>query len=447
MATIGLELVDAALVAVRDGARVAASPGVALLDPRGFQFGEAAAAAARQQPVLAADRFWAELAADPMAQVAGPPVSHADLACGHLASLWQAVGRPGDEVVLAVPGTMRLPQIGLVLGIAKHISMPVTGVVDAAVAACAGLAARAAVWHLDVQLHQAVLTEMQGSGRLRRVRVEVAPHAGLKGIHAAWAQLISEAMVRRTRFDPLHQAASEQQLYQRLPDWLDALVTQETIDAVIETDSGSFSASLRRERFALAAEAWYAQLIELVHGHPRAGEAATLALSSRAAALPALRARLVASRDLELIALPDIAAAAAAVLRLDDIATGDALALVTALPRSHPAAVAAVQRRPAGGSPTHVILEGRAHAIDERPLVIGVGAGGGRRLVLAGAPAGVSRAHCTLLRRGDEVLVLDHSRYGTSVNGERVEGEAVLGTGDRLRLGAPGVVLELVAVA
>jgi pSer/pThr/pTyr-binding forkhead associated (FHA) protein len=44
-------------------------------------------------------------------------------------------------------------------------------------------------------------------------------------------------------------------------------------------------------------------------------------------------------------------------------------------------------------------------------------------------------------------MVRDHSRYGTFVNGERVDGEAVLGAGDRLRLGTPGIVLDLVAVA
>jgi hypothetical protein len=65
---------------------------------------------------------------------------------------------------------------------------------------------------------------------LRRRRVEIAPRAGLKAIYTAWAQLVSEALVRRTRFDPLHQAAPEQQLHERLPDWLDALSDRETVD-------------------------------------------------------------------------------------------------------------------------------------------------------------------------------------------------------------------------
>jgi pSer/pThr/pTyr-binding forkhead associated (FHA) protein len=93
-----------------------------------------------------------------------------------------------------------------------------------------------------------------------------------------------------------------------------------------------------------------------------------------------------------------------------------------------------------------VILDGRAHAIDEHPLVIGLGAGPGRRIELGGAGAGISRSHCTLVRRKGQVVVRDHSRHGTFVNGERVDGEMSLGAGDRLRVGTPGVVLELVTV-
>lgn len=445
MATIGIELVDAAVTAVRDGVRLAGSPGVALTDPAGLVIGEAAAAGARLQPVIANDRFWSDLSVDALARTAEPQVSHADLAHAHLVSLWQQAAEVGDEAVFAVPGSMRLQQVGLALGIARQAGIRVAGVVDAAVAACACLDARASVLHLDVQLHQAVLTELHGTTTLRRRRVEIAPRAGLKVMHSAWAHLVSEAMVRSTRFDPLHQAATEQQLYLSLPDWLAVLSSQETVDVGIEAGDGTFSATLRREQFTLAAEAWYAQLAELVHAGHRADESVTLALSSRAGALPALGERLAAMPGLELVILADTAAAAGAAGRAAELGPAEPPALVTALLRSH-AASAPVRRRAAAVVPTHVIQDGKAHAIDERPLTIGLGAGGGRRIALAGPGAGISHVHCTLQRRDGTVVVRDHSRHGTFVNGQRVEGEAVLGAGDRLRIGTPGVVLELVTV-
>ena len=454
MATIGLELVDAGLIAVRDGVRVAASPGVALIDPEALLVGESAAAAMRLRPVLAADRFWSDIAADAMVQSAPTAISYADLAYAHLSQLWNAIARPDDEIVLVVPGTMQLPQLGLVLGIARSIAMPVAGIVDSAVAACADLAARASVLHLDIHLHKAALTEMQGATLLRRVRMEVTARAGLKVLHAAWAQLVSEAMVRRTRFDPLHRATTEQQLHERLTVWLQLLTTQDSIEATIETGTNAFTATLRREQFALAADAYYAQLVELVQSARRAGSSATLVLSARAALLPALRERLAALPDLEIVTLPQIAPAAAAAERVGEIGPGDPPMLVAALPRRLPVATGAAQasRRPRRASPTHVILESRAHAIDEQPLVLGIDDGGaavqaGRRLAVSGWPAGISRSHCTLIRRDGIVIVRDHSRYGSFVNDERVDGEAELGAGDRLRLGTPGVVLELVSVA
>jgi pSer/pThr/pTyr-binding forkhead associated (FHA) protein len=44
------------------------------------------------------------------------------------------------------------------------------------------------------------------------------------------------------------------------------------------------------------------------------------------------------------------------------------------------------------------------------------------------------------------VIVEDHSTYGTFLNGSRLEGRASLAAGDRLRLGTPGIVLQLIAV-
>jgi pSer/pThr/pTyr-binding forkhead associated (FHA) protein len=66
-------------------------------------------------------------------------------------------------------------------------------------------------------------------------------------------------------------------------------------------------------------------------------------------------------------------------------------------------------------------------------------------LQVVGAAAGVSRVHCSLLRTPQGVTVIDHSRYGTWLNDEAVIGRAPLRAGDRLRLGRPGVTLELIA--
>jgi hypothetical protein len=446
MATVALELADAGLLALRDGALSAPSPGVALLDPAGVTVGREAAAALRLKPVLAMDRFWSALSLEPLVRTAPGVRTTADLAYLHLSRLWAEVAAPGDEAVAAVPGSLRGQALGLAVGIARAAGIPAAGWVDAAVAACAGLPAEATVLHLDVELHQSVLTVLQGGDVLRRRRVDIAPRVGLKALEAAWAQLVAEAMVRRTRFDPLHHAAAEQQLFDRLPRWLAAAAAGGPVDVQVESGAGAFGVSLPGEQFVFVAEAWYSQLVELLRAARGTEEPATLALSARAARLPGLAARCAEVEGVVIVELPEGAAARGAFDHAARLAS-DPPALVTALPRAHPLDAPPPDAAVRGEPPTHVLFAGRAHSITAEPLVIGVEPAAPRSLTLPGPAAGVSRRHCELLRVDGAVLVRDLSEHGTFLNGERVAGEARLAAGDRLRLGRPGVTLDLVTVA
>jgi pSer/pThr/pTyr-binding forkhead associated (FHA) protein len=92
-----------------------------------------------------------------------------------------------------------------------------------------------------------------------------------------------------------------------------------------------------------------------------------------------------------------------------------------------------------------VLLGSTARAIDQEPLVLGTAPPSpGRGLRVEGDTAGVSRAHCRLFESAGEVVIEDLSTWGTYVNGERVAGRAVLATGDRIRMGSPGVELLLI---
>ena len=83
-----------------------------------------------------------------------------------------------------------------------------------------------------------------------------------------------------------------------------------------------------------------------------------------------------------------------------------------------------------------MLFQGRAWRISEQPLAIGWSVDGvARALTLPSAAPGVSRSHCTLVRRNGAVIVEDHSTYGSFVNDENVVGRTVLTVGDRLRLG------------
>ena len=60
--------------------------------------------------------------------------------------------------------------------------------------------------------------------------------------------------------------------------------------------------------------------------------------------------------------------------------------------------------------------------------------------------AGVSRRHCVLRRENGQYIVEDLSRYGTWLNGSRIDRSAVLQAGDSLRVGTPGQEFRLIRV-
>jgi pSer/pThr/pTyr-binding forkhead associated (FHA) protein len=91
------------------------------------------------------------------------------------------------------------------------------------------------------------------------------------------------------------------------------------------------------------------------------------------------------------------------------------------------------------------LYQGRAWKISDLPLTLGWSVDGGKRqIALPSTLPGVSRVHCTLVRRNGSVLVEDHSTYGSFVNDERVQGRTTLTVGDRLRVGTPGITLDLI---
>src|SRR5437660_1665476 len=120
--------------------------------------------------------------------------------------------------------------------------------------------------------------------------------------------------------------------------------------------------------------------------------------------------------------------------------------LFEALPELSREAMAG-EERAAAPTASHVLFDGRTFALAPEPLVVGRAPAAARAIVLPEGLAGVSRRHCSFLREGLDALLLDHSRFGTFVNGERVAERARVRAGDQVRIGDPGVALTLIAVA
>ncbi len=476
MTTLALEIHDAGLTAVDEsGAASPPSPGYALVDGGAVITGRAAVARAREKPRWIHHRFWHDLDTEPLGKPFPRDLTSADLAHAHLSEIWGSVPGAADSVLLAIPGCYSTHQLGLILGIARSCGLPVAGLVDAAVAATATATAAAGhpghrLFHLDLHLHRVVLSELEMSAppssasvpraTVARRHVKVGDGTGQVALLDAWARRVAELFVHATRYDPLHSAAAEQALFSHLPEWLEALRSDELIEVTLGPEGRERSIELTRPDLVAAADDFYDSVLELVLSLKEAGENVTLLLARQIAELPGLEPRLEELRGVTTVRLPAGAAAGGALRTLDQIASGaDATAGLPFVTRlsfearpaaSAPDAAAAsapqAARPAAGDRPTHLLHQGRAYPITRRPFRLGVALGGQRGLELEGSTAGISRSHCSIHQRGTEVIMEDHSTYGSFLNGERIDGEATLSVGDRLRLGTPGIEVELIAV-
>jgi hypothetical protein len=460
---IAVELNDAGIVVARASADGAAriegepSPGFAQLQDGKVLLGEEAALRYRIAPLHAQNRFWQALGLEPLPWTARGIATAADLAHAHLSTvLASAVTDGAGELVLAVPPGYTREQLGLLVGIANECGGVVRGLVDLGLAACSTEPPVPHLLHLDLQLHQAMATlvdAVRAESVLRRSRYELLPGAGTLAFQQAIAAIIATTFVRETRFDPLHEASTEQRLYDRLPGWLDALTRADQVPVEIEFGTMSNRITLERAQVVQAVETLGGDVLRLVQAARPAGTPLRVCVSPRVAAVPGLVDRLKTLRDCTIVLLPTGAAALGALQAAAHIVRPpEAIALVHRLPLSGavetaPGATASLDHVASDQVPTHVLFRGRAWPVTVVPLAIGWSVTGApRSLGLPAGIAGVSRSHCTLRQLGGQVVVEDHSTYGTFVNDERVGGRVALRVGDLLRLGAPGVTLELIRV-
>ena len=248
MTVVALELNDAGISAVSDGARdtlaIAESPGYALVEDGSVVTGVDARARARLKPRFTHTRFWDALDTTPLSRPFPNNLSRADLAHAHLKHVWESLQDDDgvDEAVLAVPGWYGLEQLGLILGMARACDISVNGMIDSALAAAAGVSGPNAASpvhavHLDLHLHRSSAASIVREDRLVRENTVVDDDVGLIPLYDAWATLVAQSFVRQTRYDPLHSAESEQKLYDLLPGWLETLI-----------DDDEATLSLRRSR-------------------------------------------------------------------------------------------------------------------------------------------------------------------------------------------------------
>ena len=422
-------------------------PGFALLDDDELTTGSKAFENARIKPRRIQNRFWSELTTDALADRRFQHLSAADLVSRQLEQIWQAVAASGDRLVVAVPAYMTGEHLGLFLGIANELNVPVVGLVDAAVAATRREYKGAVPVHVDLGLHVATLSRLRQGGQAQLDRSTVIENSGLLPLYDAWIRVISEAFVKQSRFDPLHTAETEQLLLDRLGGWLASASANDKVALEIEYRGISHGAELESLELISAAAPVYQRIANQLRAIYRAEETPAIQLSDRAARMPGLAEMLAARVGGDIFLLEPGATARGLLTRCRDMQRGDGgVTLIRQLPWDQSAVNIEKGDMPvAAGQPTHLLFDNTAYPIDGRPLLMGSQPVAGERWIdLHGDMPGVSRRHCSVERRNGQCVVEDYSRYGTFLNGHKIDGSAVLQVGDLVRLGSPGYEFRLI---
>jgi hypothetical protein len=448
VSTLGIEINDRALAIASGGRVLSVAP--AVVHRGGTAAGMSAIGAWRARPADVSALHWHALAEETV-----PSAMTLGLAGADLRQRLAALGGPTPGASWIAAGAGWSPSaLSRVLGVARSLALPVGGFVDAAVATVAALDLAGPAVVVELGLHTIAATAVDAGPEVRRRRALRGEAGGLVDLYDAWLSLAAGALVRRTRFDPLHDAAAEQRLFDALPAALQSATRDAVARIAVEDARGvRHEAELARDQFTEAAERIWRELERLLHVLRPAGAAVTIVVPEGAAGLPGLRQRLDRFADCTLVVVPDgWAAAAVSALPTAGDATESGVRLLRRLPRVRETleagAVPRVERlgaRVRESAATHVLHEGRAVALTADDLIVGR-AGHGGTIELPDGLAGVSRRHCTLRLEGREAILVDHSRHGTLVNGERVAGRTRLRAGDRIRLGEPAIELPLIAI-
>lgn len=449
-----LSLNDANLLLItQDNGTLVQEPGLALVNGERLVLGEAARREAHLYPRHMETRFWQRLGTAPLPRPGPRAQTYADLAFAQLSQIWERVAGQAQGLILVLPGCLDRAQMALLLGMARELGMPIRGMVDMAVAATRAAVPGETLYHLDMHLHRLVLTRLEQGQWLTRRAVEVFEGFGQLALEATLVHAIADEFVRRLRFNPLRLPATEQALYDHLPRWLGSDRGQDAETIELTVGAQVHRIAVHPQDLAPALRAQLEQILHWLDQSCAPGGPFVLQHAGAMERFPGLREGLARVRDCRLIPLASDAAALGALERLDVIRSPDeTLRLVTRLPWGvEPVPVqAAAKGGPEEHAPraTHILYRGLAHPIGTQPLRIGrVPPADAAGLEVRGALSGISRLHCSIYWDAGRLVVEDHSSYGTYVNERPVQGSAELHMGDLIRLGSPGEVLQLIALA
>jgi len=425
-----IELNDNALRVGDDTGILVESPGFALAaENEKLVLGEAAKQQARIHPTNSFNRYWHELSIDPVNHA--PGIRHfADIAYAQLLHLADA-GEIDGDVIFAVPGNFTRAHLAILLGLVNQCPFRTAGLVDSALAAVSSVKSQFNSYvYAEMQLHQVVLTKIVvDNDILKRESVIQVPGVGSQNFMDLMMQLATDLFIQQCRFNPQHDAESEQQLYNALPTWLqqddgdqNSLLLELTANTAVHT------AKMPRESLISNLSRHYKSIGQQVTELAAVGNSKLL-LSPEFAALPGFRSYLSDSIPIKLLPVDAISKSVfqnrASIIRSDE-----QLELVTTLTKTSDTAKANDERASKAAAKaidtaTHVLIGSTAIPLGNADL-----------------PEQLGR-----IEKHDEAFYLDSGKQEFILNQHKVVGKHELSLGDLIQSSEGSEAIRLIQVS
>lgn len=448
-------------------------PGFAYYDGQKFWFGRTAEDAWFVHPRQVTHTFWTRLAHEP--SPLGPsrkPAPFSELAFHFLREFTGRIATSSakaEKFVLAVPGAyLKDPateeeKIGLLLGMADELKVPLAGVVDMACAALCdprgpGFNHLLPIVVVDLHLDGADLTLLTIDERLERKDYIHLPHFGYAQLLKHFTATMGNRFLRQTAFDILEDGRIEQTFFRQTKDFFLGEIPEHRFQ--INTAARTYEMLAKREQLVADAQQFVNGLVQalqtFLQDSPYGADSCTIALTDRSARLPGGESRLRAAGFNRIIRLP-VGAAASGAARLGEkqlnLPGHLAEVPVESTVPAHFARKAAattwevrLQKPRVAGTrltPTHAILEGIGHAIGTGGRFTIGAASVGANLTLPEAFNHQDDYAVPLAREGDRWWFIedDAARHGSG--GATGSARTLVEAGDRLTIRCGAVSAEI----
>ena len=240
MTTALLEINDFSIKASTSDNNTYNECGFAHVTDSGIITGDKGFEAFWRHPEKCSNNYWLFLDQQPLKTNWKWARHNADLAYAQLDSTLKSIGSP-DEVVLCVSNTISVEQLSLLAGLLKALNISIKRIVDLNL--FAGLAMRQSAWLIDMQLHQTTLTLVEKSisddQEIFSIKEsETLPNFGFMHICNTIARDISKKLINNSRFDPMHNSGSAQDLYNQIKSNINEFEENNELNFQIKSPSG-----------------------------------------------------------------------------------------------------------------------------------------------------------------------------------------------------------------